>query len=135
MQAEDRKEAVVMRRLEIEKLSDSNVLVPHGTVVYSGSSYELCVKAREFVDGQEEEAALALMQGGNQVASCTLMNDPLRRSYRTGTLRIDDIGGDMLMAVTLGDSVLFTHPVNVVNIAGSGGDDTSQSGPSGEAVV
>ena len=134
MQMEGRKEAVAMRRLELEKLSDSNVLVPHGTVVYSNSSYELCVKAREFVEGQDEEAALALMQDGNQVASCALLNDPLRRSHRTGILRVDGIGGDMLMVATLGDSVLFTHPVNVVNVAGSGEDDTSQSGPSGEAV-
>lgn len=122
-----------MRRLEIVKLSDSNVLVPHGTVVHSGSTYELCVVAREFIEGQQETAALALLKNGEQVVSCTLLNDPLRRSCRTGTLHVGDVGGDMLMVASLGDSVLFSHPVNVVNVEGSGGGDTPT--PSGRWTV
>ena len=110
-----------MRKLEIAKLSDSNVLVPHGTVVHSGSSYELCVTAREFIEGQQETASFALLKDGTQVASCTLLNDPLRRSRRTGILRVGDTGGDMLMVASLGDSVLFSHPVNVVDVNGDGG--------------
>lgn len=122
-----------MRGLEIVKLSDSNVIVPHGTVVHSSSSYELRVAAREFIDGQPEDASFSLLKDGTQVASCTLLNDPLRRSCRTGILRIGDVGGDMLMVATLGDSVLFSHPVNVVNVAGSGGGDTPT--PSGRWTV
>lgn len=110
-----------MRKLEISKLSDSNVFVPHGTIVRSNSSYELCVTAKEFIEGQQEAASFALLKGGTQVASCALLNDPLRRSRRTGILRVGDTGGDMLMVASLGDSVLFSHPVNVVNINGSGG--------------
>lgn len=112
-----------MRKLEIVKLSDSNVLVPHGTVVHSGSSYELCVTAKEFIEGQQEAATLALLKDGAQVASCALLNDPLRRSRKTGILRVGDTGGDMLMVASLGDSVLFSHPVNVVNVSGTGGGD------------
>lgn len=110
-----------MHKLEMVKLSDSNVLVPHGTVVHSSSSYELCVTAKEFIDGQQEDASFALLKDGTQVASCQLLNDPLRRQRRTGILRIDDTGGDMLMVASLGDSVLFSHPVNVVNVSGAGG--------------
>lgn len=112
-----------MRKLEMVKLSDSNVHVPHGTVVHSGSSYELCVTAREFIECQQESASFALMKGWTQVASCMLLNDPLRRSRRTGILRVGDVGGDMLMVASLGDSVLFSHPVNVVNVSGTGGGD------------
>lgn len=122
-----------MRKLEMVKLSDSNVLVPHGTVVHSSSSYELCVTAKEFVEGQQEEASFALLKDGTQVASCTLMNDPLRRSRRTGILRVGDTGGDMLMVVSLGDSVLFSHPVNVVDVSGTGGGVTPT--PSGRWTV
>lgn len=122
-----------MRKLEIVKLSDSNVLVPHGTVVYSSSSYELYVRANEFIEGQREAASFALLKDGTQVASCTLMNDPLRRSRRTGILRVGDTGGDMLMVVSLGDSVLFSHPVNVVNVDESGGGVTPT--PSGRWTV
>lgn len=118
-----------MRKLEIVKLSDSNVHVPHGTVIHSGSSYELCVTAKEFIDGQQESASFALLKGWTQVASCTLINDPLRRSRRTGILRVGDTGGDMLMVASLSDSVLFSHPVNVVNVSGAvGGVSPAQSG-------
>lgn len=110
-----------MRKLEIVKLSDSNVHVPHGTVVHSSSSYELCVTAKEFIEGQQESASFVLLKDGTQVASCTLLNDPLRRSRRTGILRVGDTGGDMLMVASLGGSVLFSHPVNVVDVSGSGG--------------
>ena len=110
-----------MKKIEMVKLSDSNVLVPHGTVVHSGSSYELCVAAKEFVEGQQEEASFSLLKDGTEVASCELLNDPLRRSRRTGILRVGDIGGGMLMVASLGDSVLFSHPVNVVDVSGSGG--------------
>lgn len=110
-----------MRKLEMVKLSDSNVYVSHGFVVYSSSSYELFVTAKEFIDGQQESASFSLLKDGTQVASCTLLNDPLRRSRRTGILRVGDTGGDMLMVVSLGDSVLFSHPVNVVDVSGTGG--------------
>lgn len=110
-----------MRKLEMVKLSDSNVHVPHGTVVHSNSSYELCVTAKEFIEDQQEAASFVLLKGGTQVASCTLLNDPLRRSRRTGILRVGDTGGDMLMVALLGDSVLFSHPVNVVDVIGTGG--------------
>lgn len=122
-----------MRKLEIIKLSDSNVLVPHGTVVHSSSTYELCVAAREFIEGQQETATFVLQKDGVQVVSCTLLNDPLRRSRRTGILRVGDVGGDMLMVASLGDSVLFSHPVNVVDVSGSGGGDTPT--PSGRWTV
>lgn len=122
-----------MRKIEIVKLSDSNVLVPHGTVVHSSSSYEMCVTAREFIDGPQEAASFALLNDRVQVASCTLLNDPLRRSRRTGILRVDDVGGDMLMVASLGDSVLFSHPVNVVNVSMNGGGDTTT--PSGRWTV
>lgn len=112
-----------MRKLEIVKLSDSNVYVPHGTVVHSNSSYELCVTAKEFVDGRQETASFTLLKGRTQAASCELFNDPLRRPRRTGILRVGDTGGDMLMVVSLGDSVLFSHPVNVVNVSGAGGGE------------
>jgi hypothetical protein len=115
------KEKTVMRKLEIEKLSDSNVSVPHGTVIQSNSSYELCVTAKEFIDSQQESASFALLKSWTQVASCTLLNDPLRRSRRTGILRVGDTGGDMLMVASLSDSVLFSHPVNVVDVSGTGG--------------
>ena len=118
-----------MLKLEMVKLSDSNVHVPHGTVVHSGSSYELCVTAKEFIEGQRETASFALLKDGTQVASCTLLNDPLRRSRRTGILRVGDVGGDMLMVASLGDSVLFSHPVNVVNVSGTvGGVAPTKSG-------
>lgn len=110
-----------MCRLEIVKMSDAGIFVPHGTVIYANSSYELRVTAKEFVDGQRETAGLAILKGGVQVAYCALMNDPLRRSCRTGILRIGDVGGDASMVVSLGDSVLFSHPVNVVDAGGSGG--------------
>lgn len=110
-----------MRMLEIAKLSDSHVFVPHGTVVHSSSSYELRVTAKEFIEGQQEEASFALLKDGTQVASCMLLNDPLRRPCRTGILRVGDTGGDMLMVASLGDSFLFSHPVNVVDVSGSGG--------------
>lgn len=116
-----RKEVDAMRKIEIVKLSDSNVLVPHGTVVNSSSSYELLVTANEFVEGQQEEASFALLKDRTQVASCTLLNDPVRRSRRTGVLRVGDTGGDMLMVASLGGSVLFSHPVNVVDVSGGGG--------------
>lgn len=112
-----------MHKLEIVKLSDSNVLVPHGTVIHTNSSYELCVTAKEFTEGRQEEASFAILSDGTQVASCSLLTDPLRRSRRTGILRVGDTGGDMLMVATLGDSVLFSHPVNVVNVNGIGGGD------------
>lgn len=110
-----------MRKLEIIKLSDSNVLVPHGTVIHSSSSYELRVTAKEFIEGQKDTASLVLLKDGTHVASCTLLNDPLRRSRRTGILRVGDTGGDMLMVASLGGSVLFSHPVNVVDVSGSDG--------------
>lgn len=112
-----------MRKLEIVKLSDSNVYVPHGTVVHSNSSYELCVTAQELIEGQQEAATLVLLKDGTQVASCALMNDPLRRSRRTGILHVGDTVGDVLIVASLGDSVLFSHPVNVVNVSGIGGGD------------
>lgn len=112
-----------MRKLEIVKLSDSNVYVPHGTVVHSNSSYELCVTAKEFIEGQQDEASFVLLKDGTQVASCKLNNDPLRRPRRTGKLLVGDTGGDMLLVVSLGDSVLFSHPVNVVNVSGAGGGE------------
>lgn len=124
-----------MRKLEIVKLSDSNVLVPHGTVVYSNSSYELCVTAREFVEGQQEAATFDLLKDGTQVASCELLNDSRRRSRRANILRIGDIGGDMLMVATLGGSVLFSHPVNVVDVYGSGGGGGVVPTPSGRWTV
>lgn len=118
-----------MLKLEVVKLSDSNVHVPHGTVIHSGSSYELCVVAKEFIEDQRETASFALLKDGTQVASCTLMNDPLRRSRRTGILRVGDVGGDMLMVASLGDSVLFSHPVNVVDVSGTvGGVAPTKSG-------
>lgn len=118
-----------MRKLEIVKLSDSNVFVPHGTVVYSSSSYELCVTAKEFVEGQQETSSFTLLKDGTQIASSTLLHDPLRRSRRTGILRVGDTGGDMLMVASLGDSVLFSHPVNVVDVSGAGGSvDPTPSG-------
>lgn len=122
-----------MRKLEMVKLSDSNVLVPHGTIVYSSSSYDLCVTAKEFIEGQQDEASFVLLKEGTQVASCALMNDPLRRSRRTGVLRVGDIGGAMLMVASLGDSILFSHPVNVVDVSGSGGGVTPA--PSGRWTV
>lgn len=122
-----------MRKLEMVKLSDSNVLVPHGTIIYSGSSYELCVTANEFIEGQQDEASLDLIKDRTQVASCALLNDPLRRARRTGILRVGDIGGDMLMVASLGDSVLFSHPVNVVDVSGAGGGASPT--PSGRWTV
>lgn len=122
-----------MHKLEIRKLTDSNVYVPHGTIVHSNSSYELCVTAKEFIGGRQDAASFALLKNGTQVASCELKNDPLRRSRRTGILRVGDVEGDMLMVVSLGDSVLFSHHVNVVNVSGTGGDITPT--PSGRWTV
>lgn len=118
-----------MLGLEITKLSDSNIHVPHGTVVHANSSYSVRVRAREFAFDVSHESRLRFVKDGVEAAACSLTPDSLRRPDRVGELHMGDVGGEMRLVVTLGDAVLFSHPVKVAGSDGSPGvDPTPASG-------
>lgn len=104
-----------MLDVKIIKLFDGGILVPHGTKLHANSSYRVTVVAGEFAFHQDEPARLDFAQNGEIVASCDLVNDPLRRTNRVGTLSLG-ADGEMMLYAVLGDAVLFSHPINVASM-------------------
>ena len=112
-----------MNRLHIIRVTDSLVRFLEGRNLYDGSTYEVVVEADCFKHDVISPATLVLESGGEQLVTCNLDADPLRRGVRLASLTIDSGGhseGFMLCCKLAGD-VVFRAAVPVWTPAGTSG--------------
>lgn len=90
-------------KLSISKIDASRLRMVGAGCLYSWASYEISLRARDFVDDQSNPVTMTLERNGDVYASCAMVPDPLRRDVRTGVLVVGDAAHASLFDSLLAD--------------------------------